>query len=65
MFNVLLEILTSVGALSRARRTGDVENISLLGGIGYVLELAVVGYNKLSKLLNEFRRRCSRSGPIR
>ena len=35
------------------RRTGDVEYISLLGGIGYVLELAVVGYLELSKLLNE------------
>ena len=43
MFNVLIEILTGVCALARARWTGDVDNISLIGGIGYLLEVAVVG----------------------
>ena len=53
LFNILLDILSGVCALSRDRWTGDAENISLLGGIGYVLELAVVGYIALPKLLTE------------
>ena len=52
-FNILREILTGVGALPGARGAGDVEYLFLLGCIGYVLELAVVGYIELSKLLNE------------
>ena len=53
LFNVLLKILTGVGALPGARGAGDVEYLSLLGCIGYLLELAVVGYIERSKLLNE------------
>ncbi|MFM7983027.1 MAG: hypothetical protein ACKPKO_27255, partial [Candidatus Fonsibacter sp.] len=53
LVNVLLKILTGICALTRAGWTGDVENLSLLGGIGYVLELAVAGCTELSKLINE------------
>ena len=51
LFNILLEILASVVALPRSRWTRDLDNLSLIGGIGDVLELAVAGYIELSNSL--------------
>ena len=53
LLHVLLEILAGVGALPGSRRSRDVEYLSLLCGVGYALELVVVGYLEMSKLLNE------------
>ncbi len=49
--SVLLQILPRVGGFAGAGGSRDVENGTLLGGVGDVLELAVVGYLKLRNSL--------------
>ena len=47
---VWLQILAGVGAPPRTPKHRNVEYLSLLGGVGYVLKLAAIGYIELSKL---------------
>ena len=59
---ILLEVLAGLGACPRIRGPRDVEYISLLAGVGYVLKLAIVGFLSFGE---SFIRPCSQSGPIR
>lgn len=52
-FNMLLGIISNVGALPRPQRSRNLEHVSLMRSIGYLLELVVGGYLELSELLYE------------
>jgi hypothetical protein len=50
---LLPQVPSNVGAVARARGSRDVQDLPLLRCVGYVLELAVAGYLKLSELLDQ------------